>query len=94
MEQVETTRATKGSLASSMETPLPLPADKPVRCEARGIKKAFAGNAILKGVDVSIPEGGFAVLVGPSGCGKSTLLRLVAGLERPTRAASSSRART
>jgi len=81
MEQVETTRATKGTLAPSMETPLPIAADKPVRCEARGVKKAFAGNAILKGVDVSIPEGGFAVLVGPSGCGKSTLLRLVAGLE-------------
>lgn len=84
MEQVETARAPKGSLVSSMETPLPLnalAAEKPVRCEARGIKKAFAGNAILKGVDVAIPEGGFAVLVGPSGCGKSTLLRLVAGLE-------------
>jgi len=81
MEQVETARAPKGTLASSMETPLPLAAEKPMRCEARGIKKAFAGNTILKGVDVAIPEGGFAVLVGPSGCGKSTLLRLVAGLE-------------
>jgi sn-glycerol 3-phosphate transport system ATP-binding protein/multiple sugar transport system ATP-binding protein len=45
------------------------------------VTKAFGGNPILKGVDVEIPEGAFAVLVGPSGCGKSTLLRLVAGLE-------------
>ncbi len=56
-------------------------APRPVRCEARGVKKAFGGNPILRGVDVVIPEGGFSVLVGPSGCGKSTLLRLVAGLE-------------
>ena len=52
-----------------------------LRCSARGIKKAFGTTQILKGVDLDIPEGSFAVLVGPSGCGKSTLLRLVAGLE-------------
>jgi sn-glycerol 3-phosphate transport system ATP-binding protein/multiple sugar transport system ATP-binding protein len=52
-----------------------------MRCAVRGVQKAFGGNPILRGVDVDIPEGAFAVLVGPSGCGKSTLLRLVAGLE-------------
>jgi ABC-type sugar transport system ATPase subunit len=51
------------------------------RCAARGVTKAFGGNPILRGVDLDVPEGTFAVLVGPSGCGKSTLLRLVAGLE-------------
>jgi len=72
----------------------PVAADTPVpakdhggparmRCEARGIKKSFGTTSILKGVDLEIPEGSFAVLVGPSGCGKSTLLRLVAGLEEP-----------
>jgi sn-glycerol 3-phosphate transport system ATP-binding protein/multiple sugar transport system ATP-binding protein len=45
------------------------------------VKKTFGGHPILRGVDLEIPEGSFAVLVGPSGCGKSTLLRLVAGLE-------------
>jgi ABC-type sugar transport system ATPase subunit len=38
----------------------------------------------LQGLDLTIDEGEFLVLVGPSGCGKSTLLRLVAGLETPT----------
>jgi ABC-type sugar transport system ATPase subunit len=84
MEHVErdTARAPKGTLAA-METPVPVSDTKsrPLRCEARGVKKAFGGTHILKGIDFSIPEGGFAVLVGPSGCGKSTLLRTVAGLE-------------
>ena len=56
-------------------------APRPVRCAVRGVHKAFGQNQILRGVDVTIDEGAFAVLVGPSGCGKSTLLRLVAGLE-------------
>ena len=64
------------------DSALPLPAKSvALRCEARGVKKAFGNTQILKGVDLEIPEGSFAVLVGPSGCGKSTLLRLVAGLE-------------
>ncbi|UQA62740.1 ABC transporter ATP-binding protein [Polyangium aurulentum] len=45
------------------------------------LKKKFGQTEVLKGVDVNVPEGSFAVLVGPSGCGKSTLLRLLAGLE-------------
>ena len=53
-----------------------------MRCAARGVTKAFGDEPILRGVDLEIPEGTFAVLVGPSGCGKSTLLRLVAGLEQ------------
>jgi ABC-type sugar transport system ATPase subunit len=75
------------SKTAATETPLPAAATEgagaPVRlrCAARGVKKSFGATSILKGVDLEIPEGSFAVLVGPSGCGKSTLLRLVAGLE-------------
>jgi sn-glycerol 3-phosphate transport system ATP-binding protein/multiple sugar transport system ATP-binding protein len=71
----------EGSTVAPAETPLPAPAPARIRCAARGIKKSFGETAILRGVDLEIPEGSFAVLVGPSGCGKSTLLRLVAGLE-------------
>ena len=39
---------------------------------------------VLKGLDLTIRDGSFTVLLGPSGCGKSTLLRIVAGLESPT----------
>jgi sn-glycerol 3-phosphate transport system ATP-binding protein/multiple sugar transport system ATP-binding protein len=63
------------------ETPAPPPQPLRVRCATHGIAKAFGQTQILRGVDLEIAEGSFAVLVGPSGCGKSTLLRLVAGLE-------------
>ncbi len=58
---------------------------RPIRCAVRGVTKAFGGNPVLRGVDLQIAEGTFAVLVGPSGCGKSSLLRIVAGLEEVDR---------
>ena len=47
----------------------------------RNVHKRFGGTHVIRGVDIDIADGEFAVLVGPSGCGKSTLLRMVAGLE-------------
>jgi multiple sugar transport system ATP-binding protein len=35
----------------------------------------------VKGIDLTIADREFMVLVGPSGCGKSTTLRMIAGLE-------------
>ncbi|AIF99749.1 ABC transporter ATP-binding protein [Alteromonas australica] len=49
--------------------------------ELINIKKQFENTEIVKGVDIHIEKGEFAVIVGPSGCGKSTLLRMIAGLE-------------
>ncbi|NNU43865.1 ABC transporter ATP-binding protein [Ramlibacter montanisoli] len=49
--------------------------------DIRGVEKYFGTARIIRGVDISIEDGQFAVLVGPSGCGKSTLLRMLAGLE-------------
>ncbi len=48
------------------------------------VKRYGAGkttNQVIHGVNASIADGEFIVIVGPSGCGKSTLLRMVAGLE-------------
>jgi multiple sugar transport system ATP-binding protein len=39
---------------------------------------------VLRGVDLTVEDGEFLVLVGSSGCGKSTLLRSIAGLETVT----------
>ena len=50
----------------------------------RGLVKKYGDAAALRGLDLEIHSGEFAVLVGPSGCGKSTLLRVVAGLEDAT----------
>jgi len=47
----------------------------------RNVHKYFGGTHVIRGVDIDIADGEFAVLVGPSGCGKSTLLRMIAGLE-------------
>lgn len=42
------------------------------------------GVLAVRGVDLTISQGEFCVLLGPSGCGKSTLLRMIAGLEELT----------
>jgi multiple sugar transport system ATP-binding protein len=47
----------------------------------RGVRKSFGSTEVVHGVDISVADGEFCVLVGPSGCGKSTLLRMIAGLE-------------
>jgi multiple sugar transport system ATP-binding protein len=49
----------------------------------RGLHKRFGTTDVLKGIDLSVESGEFAVLLGPSGCGKSTLLNVIAGLEQP-----------
>lgn len=48
------------------------------------LTKTYGQTEVLHGIDLSIEDGEFVVLVGPSGCGKSTTLRLIAGLEEVT----------
>ena len=50
----------------------------------RGLHKRFGAVRVLKGIDLTIDNGEFTVLLGPSGCGKSTLLNIIAGLESPS----------
>ncbi|MFZ1681340.1 MAG: sn-glycerol-3-phosphate ABC transporter ATP-binding protein UgpC [Rhizobiaceae bacterium] len=49
--------------------------------EINQVVKQFGRVKVLHGIDLSIADSEFVVLVGPSGCGKSTLLRMIAGLE-------------
>ena len=53
-----------------------------------GVAKVYDGGVrAVDGVDLTVEDGEFVVLVGPSGCGKSTLLRMIAGLEHITEGA-------
>jgi multiple sugar transport system ATP-binding protein len=49
-----------------------------------GVTKHFGPVKAVDGIDFSIKDGEFLVLLGPSGSGKTTLMRLLAGLEMPT----------
>ena len=51
----------------------------------RDVEKRYGRKRVLRGIDISVPRGGFAVVTGPNGSGKTTLLRLLAGLALPTR---------
>ncbi|MFL6627263.1 MAG: ABC transporter ATP-binding protein, partial [Vitreoscilla sp.] len=50
--------------------------------QLQGLRRTY-GNGVtaVDGIDLTVADGEFMVLVGPSGCGKSTTLRMIAGLE-------------
>ena len=56
--------------------------------DVRGLTKTYQEGeqerAVLRGLDVTIRQEEFVVLMGQSGAGKSTLLNLVSGIDRPT----------
>jgi multiple sugar transport system ATP-binding protein len=52
--------------------------------EVHSVVKRFGSVQVVHGIDVTIDDRSFVVLLGPSGCGKSTLLRMIAGLEQVT----------
>ena len=72
--------AAPAATAESTETP-------PVFA-MRGVTKVYAMGEVevhaLRGVDLDLHDGEFAVLLGPSGSGKSTLLNILGGLDGPT----------
>ncbi|WP_286179748.1 amino acid ABC transporter ATP-binding protein [Arthrobacter sp. ISL-95] len=66
-------------------TAQPASADRPAtrgQVDITNVRKSFGATEVLKGVSLSVPPGGVAVIVGPSGSGKSTLLRTINHLEK------------
>jgi len=53
--------------------------------EVSGVHKAFRGQRVLRGVDLTIDTGTLTAILGASGSGKTTLLRILAGFERVDR---------
>jgi phospholipid/cholesterol/gamma-HCH transport system ATP-binding protein len=55
----------------------------PVKIRLEKVRKAFAENVVLDGLDLEIFEGESVVVLGGSGTGKSVLLKHMIGLLRP-----------
>jgi len=49
----------------------------------QGLHKRFAGNAVLRGIDLEVPPGQVLIVMGPSGSGKTTFIRCLNLLEMP-----------
>jgi phospholipid/cholesterol/gamma-HCH transport system ATP-binding protein len=48
-----------------------------------GLTKSFGGMDVLRGVNLTVPEGCLYGLIGPGASGKSVLLKMLTGLLRP-----------
>ena len=48
------------------------------------VVKKFGDTEVVAGIDLTVRDLEFCILVGPSGCGKTTTLRMIAGLEEVT----------
>jgi polar amino acid transport system ATP-binding protein len=49
---------------------------------ARGVRKSFGGQEVLRGIDLEVAPNEVLSIIGPSGSGKSTFLRCINHLER------------
>jgi phospholipid/cholesterol/gamma-HCH transport system ATP-binding protein len=54
-----------------------------VSLQVRGLRKSYARQEVLKGIDFEVGRGEIFALMGPSGCGKTVLLKQIIGLETP-----------
>jgi putative ABC transport system ATP-binding protein len=65
-----------------------MPNHEAVALESRDLTKTFFSTdpptKVLHGIDLTVREGEFLVVMGASGSGKSTLLYSVSGMDRPT----------
>jgi ABC-2 type transport system ATP-binding protein len=48
----------------------------------RGLRKTYAGRAVLDGIDFEVPTGSIMALLGPNGAGKTTTVEILEGYRR------------
>lgn len=58
--------------------------DRSPLIQAKGIRKSFGLQEVLKGIDLAAATGDVVTLIGSSGSGKSTFIRCLNFLEEPT----------
>jgi multiple sugar transport system ATP-binding protein len=51
--------------------------------QLQDVSKSFGSQVALDGVNMTVPNGSFVVLLGPTGAGKTTALRVISGLDKP-----------
>jgi iron complex transport system ATP-binding protein len=61
-------------------TPITSQASALSAVSARGVWARLGARAVLRGIDLDLPQGRWTSVVGPNGAGKSTLLKVLAGL--------------
>jgi phospholipid/cholesterol/gamma-HCH transport system ATP-binding protein len=57
--------------------------DAPDAIEFIDVHKAFGRNHVLRGLNMSLPEGKISMIIGPSGTGKSVCIKHIVGLLYP-----------
>ena len=48
--------------------------------QAKGLKKSYGKNSVLKGVDINVERGTMLALLGPNGAGKTTTVKILSTL--------------
>jgi phosphate transport system ATP-binding protein len=64
--------------------PAPVRSVPQTKLEARHLKASFGASAVLKGIDLQIPDRRITAVMGPSGCGKTTFIRCLNRLHELT----------
>lgn len=52
-------------------------AKKEIVIQAKGLKKSYGKNEVLKGIDLTVERGTMLALLGPNGAGKTTTVRIL-----------------
>lgn len=67
-----------------MNDPAPAVAGPPAVSTVE-LESGYGASTVLRGVSVTVRDGGVTALIGPNGAGKTTLLKTMAGLLKPTK---------